>query len=101
VAAAEPDGAALAYDRLDELREAFDARFAGDPTIRSAIARVLDEVADYWEGHARQIDPAAHRAIHDALIAPVRALQSLPTTDCKPAADALVSGWERVRATLP
>jgi len=83
----------LGEDGLKALREFFEARFAGDPTIRRAVVGVLDSIIEGWQSSG-SMSPDSFESLKARLTPRFDALASLPTTDCKPQCDGLVDDWE-------
>jgi hypothetical protein len=89
----------LTQDRLESLRIELGQRFAGQPTIRSAIVFVLDAIIDGWSNH-NGMSPDSFIRLNDAMISPLEALRSVDPANASYTSDQMCRAWEKVRQDL-
>lgn len=92
----EPSSTDLSGDGVERLRDFFRARFSGDAVIGNAVDGVLRDIADEW-ANAGAMPTDDYERLVEALSPHIRRLASVPVSDAKASAEALVRAWRAVR----
>ncbi len=93
------DDARFARHGLVEIRKQLRARFAGDLVLCDAVSHVLGDIIDEWDSR-EPLHTSSFERLMKAIRGPIEALESLPVSDAKPAAEQLARAWDEVRGEL-